>query len=131
MTRLVIRPSRTFGGQGLSSLASGLIVATLIILFLYMGREILEPLVIAALLGFILAPLIRRLRGWGLWRIPSVILTVLFAITVIAALGSTIALQVAQLAEDLPKYETNLRAKIRTLGGGALIRARWSGLPAR
>ena len=120
MTRLVIRPSRTFGGQGLSSLASGLIVATLIILFLYMGREILEPLVIAALLGFILAPLIRRLRGWGLWRIPSVILTVLFAITVIAALGSTIALQVAQLAEDLPKYETNLRAKIRTLGGGAL-----------
>ena len=120
MTRLVIRPSRTIGGQGLSSLASGLIVATLIILFLYMGREILEPLVIAALLGFILAPLIRRLRGWGLWRVPSVILTVLFAITVIAALGSTIALQVAQLAEDLPKYETNLRAKIRTLGGGAL-----------
>ena len=38
----------------------------------------------------------------------------------IAALGSTIAFQVAQLAEDLPKYETNLRAKIRTLGGGAL-----------
>jgi predicted PurR-regulated permease PerM len=120
VTRLVIRPTRTIGGQGLGSLASGLIVATLIILFLYMGREILEPLVIAALLGFILAPLIRRLRGWSLWRVPSVILTVLFAITVIAALGSTIAFQVAQLAEDLPKYETNLRAKIRTLGGGAL-----------
>jgi predicted PurR-regulated permease PerM len=27
---------------------------------------------------------------------------------------------VAQLADDLPKYETNLRAKIRALGGGAL-----------
>ena len=115
-----LRPSRTIGGQSFSNLASGLIVATLIILFLYMGREILEPLVIAALLGFILAPLIRRLRNWGLWRVPSVILTVLLAMAVLAALGSTIVIQVAQLAEGLPKYESNLRAKIRALGGGAL-----------
>ena len=121
MTRLMIRPARTIGSQGLNSSGQGLIVATLIVLFLYMGREILEPLVIAALLGFILSPLIRRLRGWGLWRVPSVILTVLFAIAVIAALGSTIVLQVAQLAEELPKYETNLRTKIRALGGGSLM----------
>ena len=121
MTRFTLRPARTIGAQGLGSLASGLIVATLIVVFLYVGREILEPLVIAALLGFILAPLIRRLRGWGLWRIPSVILTVLFAICVIAALGSTIVFQVAQLAEELPKYETNLRAKIRSIGGGSLM----------
>ena len=119
MSRLIIRPARTIGSQGLSRLASGLIVASLIVAFLYMGREILEPLVIAALLGFILAPLIRRLRTWGLWRVPSVILTVLLAIAVLAVLGSTIVLQVAQLAEELPKYETNLRAKIRTVGGGA------------
>jgi predicted PurR-regulated permease PerM len=120
VSRLVIKPARTIGDQGLSNLSSGLVVATLIVLFLYMGREILEPLVIAALLGFILAPLIRRLRGWGVPRFPSVILTVLVAIGVIAALGSTIVLQVGQLAEELPKYETNLRAKIRTIGGGAL-----------
>ena len=90
--RFTLRPARTIGAQGLGSLASGLIVATLIVVFLYVGREILEPLVIAALLGFILAPLIRRLRAWGLWRIPSVILTVLFAICVIAALGSDFCL---------------------------------------
>jgi predicted PurR-regulated permease PerM len=117
----MIRPARTIGSEGLSSLAAGLIVATLIVLFLYMGREILEPLVIAALLGFILSPLIRRLRGWGLWRVPSVIITVLVAIGVIAALGSTIVLQVAQLADELPKYETNLRTKLRALGGGSLM----------
>ena len=118
VTRL--RPAQAIGGQGLSSLASGLIVATLIIVFLYVGREILEPLVIAVLLGFILAPLIRRLRNLGLWRVPSVILAVLFATAVIGALGSTIVIQVAQLADDLPKYETNLRAKIREFGGGGL-----------
>jgi predicted PurR-regulated permease PerM len=121
MTRFTIRPARTIGSQGLSSLASGLIVATLIIVFLYVGREILEPLVIAALLGFILAPLIRLLRSWHLWRVPSVIVTVLVAIAVIAALGSTIVFQVAQLADDLPKYESNLRSKIRALGGGSLM----------
>ena len=71
--------------------------------------------------GVYFSPLIRRLRGWGLWRVPSVIITVLFAIAVIAALGSTIVLQVAQLAEELPKYETNLRTKIRALGGGSLM----------
>jgi predicted PurR-regulated permease PerM len=86
-----------------------------------MGREILEPLVIAALLAFILSPLIRRLRSWGLWRVPSIIVAALLAIAVIAALGSAITLQVAQLAEELPKYETNLRTKIRAIGGGSLM----------
>jgi predicted PurR-regulated permease PerM len=118
--RLAIGPARTIANQGLSTLASALIVASLIVAFLYLGREILEPLVIAALLGFIVAPLTRWLRGWGLRRVPSVMLTVILAIAVLAGLGSTIVLQVAQLAEDLPKYETNLRAKIRTVGGGAL-----------
>ena len=120
MSGLSIRPARAITSQGLGNLASSLVVAALIIFFLYIGREILEPLVIAALLGFILAPLIRRLRNVGLWRVPSVLLTVLFAIAVLAALGSTIVLQVTQLAEDLPKYETNLRTKIRALGTGAL-----------
>lgn len=80
-----------------------------------------KPLVIAALLGFILAPLIRHLHSWHLWRVASVIATVLVAIAVIGALGSTIVFQVAQLAEDLPKYESNLRANIRSLGGGSLM----------
>jgi predicted PurR-regulated permease PerM len=114
--------------RNISSLASGLTVAALIVLFLYLGRAILEPLVIAGLLAFILSPLIRRLRSWGLWRAPSVVLTVLIAIGVIAALGSTIGVQIAQLAEELPKYESNLRAKVRALSGtsftsGALERA--------
>src|SRR6476620_10971001 len=106
VTRFTLRPARTIGAQGLGSLASGLIVAGLIIAFLYMGREILEPLVIAALLGFILAPLVRWLRGCSVPRVPSVILTAAFAIAVLAGLGSTIVFQGAQLAEDLPKYET-------------------------
>ena len=119
MTRLVLRPPRVDASR-LGGLAYGLIVASLIIALLILGREIIEPLVIAALLAFILSPLIRRLRHWGVWRVPSVVLTVLFALAVLSALGAVIALQITQLAEDLPTYETNLRTKIRALGGGKL-----------
>jgi predicted PurR-regulated permease PerM len=52
----------------LATIAHGLIIAALIVVLLIAGREILEPLVIAGLLAFILSPLIRRLRHWGVWR---------------------------------------------------------------
>jgi len=104
----------------LATLAHGLIIAALIVALLVAGREILEPLVIAALLAFILSPLIRRLRQWGVWRIPSVVLAVLFALGVTTALSTIIALQITQLAQELPTYETNLRNKIRDLGAGKL-----------
>jgi len=119
MTRLVLRSPRVDASRP-AALAYALIVASLIIALLILGREIIEPLVIAALLAFILSPLIRRLRHWGVWRVPSVVLTVLFALAVLSALGAVIALQITQLAEDLPTYETNLRTKIRALGGGKL-----------
>jgi predicted PurR-regulated permease PerM len=119
MTRLVLKSPRADASR-LGALAYGLIVASLIIALLILGREIIEPLVIAALLAFILSPLIRRLRHWGVWRVPSVVLTVLFTLALLSALGAVIARQITQLAEDLPTYETNLRTKIRALGGGKL-----------
>jgi predicted PurR-regulated permease PerM len=119
VAHFLLRSGRTDPNR-LSTLAHGLIVASLIIAFLYIGRAILEPLVIAALLAFILSPLIRRLRQWGVWRVPSVVLTVALTLGLLSALGAVIAVQITQLAEDLPTYETNLRTKIRALGAGKL-----------
>jgi predicted PurR-regulated permease PerM len=106
--------------QSLSGLASAFIVAGFIIGLLYIGREILLPLVIAALLAFILAPIIRRLRGWGVWKVPAVIATVVLALAAIGALGFTMGAQITQLAEELPKYESNLRSKVRAFRGAPL-----------
>src|SRR5262245_5467495 len=78
----------------LSSLAYGLLTSTLIIAFLYVGRPILEPLVIASLLAFILSPLIRRLRQWGLLRVPSVFIAGVFSFGVRRAPGALLALPV-------------------------------------
>lgn len=104
----------------LNNLARGLLIVGLLILFLSVGREFLEPLVIAALLSFILAPVIRFLRWVGLWRTPAVIITVLAALAFLAAIGSTLVVQITQLAVELPHYETTLRAKAQQLGGASL-----------
>ncbi len=106
--------------RGVAFVAQGLICAALSMLGLYLGRELLVPLVIAALLGFILSPLIRWLRSKGVWKTPAVVLTVVAAISIFTALGSVIVIQIGDLAQDLPKYESNLRQKIRSLGSGTL-----------
>ena len=59
MTRLVLRSPRVDASR-LGALAYGLIVASLIIALLILGREIIEPLVIAGLLAFILQECGRR-----------------------------------------------------------------------
>jgi predicted PurR-regulated permease PerM len=82
---------------------------------LYLGSEILIPLALAILLSFTLAPIVIRLRRWGLGRIPSVVAVVLLLFIGLAGLGSVIATQLADLATNLPTYEWNLRSKIREL----------------
>src|SRR5262245_22001212 len=72
----LVRTIPTATLQSLNSVASALLIAGIVIAFLYIGRPILEPLVIAALLAFILTPVIRQLRTWGVWRIPAIVLAV-------------------------------------------------------
>jgi predicted PurR-regulated permease PerM len=82
---------------------------------LYLGSEILIPLALAVLLSFTLAPIVIRLRRWGLGRIPSVVAVVLLLFVALLGLGSVVATQLTDLATNLPTYEWNLRSKIREL----------------
>jgi predicted PurR-regulated permease PerM len=82
---------------------------------LYLGSEILIPLALAILLSFTLAPIVIRLRRWGLGRIPSVLAVVLLLFIALLGVGSVVATQLADLATNLPTYEWNLRSKIREL----------------
>ena len=82
---------------------------------LYLGSEILIPLALAILLSFMLAPIVTWLRRWHLGRIPSVLLVVLLVFTALLGVGSIVGTQVVDLAANLPRYEWNLRSKIRDL----------------
>ena len=105
-------PVKLINARALSDVAHGLTIAALIICFLYFAGVIVQPLAIGALLSFILAPVMRLLRVWGVPKVVSAIFSVALTLTAIGALGTTLVIQGRQLAEDLPKYENNLRAKI-------------------
>ena len=95
-----------------ATLVAGLVV---VIAALYLGQDILIPLALSILLSFMLAPIVLRLRRWGLGRVPSVIAVVVLLLVALLGLGSIVASQVLHLADNLPRYEWNLRGKIRDL----------------
>jgi predicted PurR-regulated permease PerM/CheY-like chemotaxis protein len=82
---------------------------------LYVGSDILIPLALAILLSFMLRPVVIRLQRFGLGRIPAVLAVVLLLFVALLGLGAIVANQVVNLADSLPRYEWNLRAKIRDL----------------
>ena len=106
-----VAPAEPPGLRGLLTVA----VAVVVVAGLYLGRSMLIPITLAVLLSFLLAPLVNLLRRVHLGRIPSVLLAVLLALTVILALGGVMGTQVAGLAEDVPRYALTIQQKIDTL----------------
>jgi predicted PurR-regulated permease PerM len=93
---------------------------------LYFARAIFLPLALAILLTFLLAPVVRLLRDWGLPKAPAVVLVVLVSSIVILGMGALVAQQMRQFAQNLPEYQFNIETKIGSLraaaGGGTLER---------
>jgi predicted PurR-regulated permease PerM len=99
-----------------------LAVAVVVVTALYFGRDVLLPIVLAVLLAFVLAPFADLMRRWRFGRVPSVIIAVLVALSVILGLGGIIGLQLAELATDLPRYEHTMKEKVSGLKDGTLGR---------
>jgi predicted PurR-regulated permease PerM len=96
----------------------------LIIASLYLAQAVLIPIAIAVLLAFLLTPVVSAIEGTHLRRVPAVILVVLIAFSLIIAIGWTLTSQITTLANELPKYRTNLRQKIvemKGLGKGGAV----------
>jgi predicted PurR-regulated permease PerM len=74
---------------------------------------------LSILLSFVLAPLVSALQDFRVPRAISVIGVVLLAFSIIFVIGGVIATQMTQLAGELPRYESNMRAKIQSLRGTA------------
>src|SRR6476469_8412845 len=95
------------------------LLAALIVAALYFGRDVFVPLALSILLSFVLAPLVRALQNFRVPRAIAVVGVVLLAFSIIFAIGGVIATQMTQLAGELPRYESNMRAKIQSLRGTA------------
>jgi predicted PurR-regulated permease PerM len=104
------------------------ILAAIIVMVLYYGRDIIIPIALAVLLSFVLAPLVRLVQRLRIPRSLAVVSVVVIAFAFIFAMGSLLATQLAQLAGDLPRYQSTISEKIQsfretTAGRGTLERA--------
>jgi predicted PurR-regulated permease PerM len=94
------------------SYASAILAGFAVLLLLYLGRELLIPIALAAFLSLLIAPLVRRLKRLGLGQVPAVLSSVLVLSLFLAALAGAIFSQVASMAVSLPQYEATIRDKV-------------------
>ncbi|WP_376707529.1 AI-2E family transporter [Bradyrhizobium canariense] len=128
---MIRQPFKARTPEELISLLSAVamaILAAIIVMVLYYGREIIIPIALAVLLSFVLAPLVRLVQRLRIPRSLAVVSVVVIAFAFIFAMGSLLATQLAQLAGDLPRYQSTISEKIQsfretTAGRGTLERA--------
>jgi predicted PurR-regulated permease PerM len=108
----------TPGVQGLLTLA----VAVVIVAGLYLGSQMMIPIILAVLLSFLLAPVANFLQRLHLGRAPSALLAVVLALGIILAFGMVIGTQLAELAQEVPRYASSVERKIETLQSHTLGR---------
>jgi len=92
-----------------------LLSVVLVVAVLYFAREIFIPLALAVLFAFLLAPLVTRLRHWGLWRMPSVLIVVAFAFSLLAVIGALVTVQLTDLGRKMPEYQHNIHQKLQSI----------------
>ena len=94
---------------------SNLLIGALVVAALYFTREILVPIALAVLLSFVLSPLVRALQRMKLPRSIAVLGAVSLAMAIALSLAAMVMIEVNQLANDLPRYQSTLGEKIHNL----------------
>jgi predicted PurR-regulated permease PerM len=84
----------------------------IVIAALYFAGDFLRPLALSLLLSFLLAPLCLRLERWKLGRVGSVVIVVALSLALVIGIGYVVTGQLVDLGRQLPKYRSNIRAKI-------------------
>jgi len=112
------RPT-VIGGGHLTPKFQSAVIAVIVVGVLYFGQPVLMPLSLAVLMSFALAPLVSVLRHLKLGNVTPVLLSLLFAVVIISAVGTFVGSQLAGLAAELPHYQSNLANKIQSVVGSA------------
>lgn len=105
----------------------GLLIASVIIAALYFGRDILIPLALAVLLGFLLDPVVTRLKRWGLPRMVATLVVVVLALGLLTGMGFYLGQQVQRLSADLPTYQHTIKEKLQHLRSLSSGPSAWDG----
>ncbi len=105
-------------GPGLSVLNAGAVIVAA----LYFGRGLFVPLVLAALLAFVLAPAVAMLQRARVGKAAAVLVVVALAFAAISGIGLVVGRQATTLAASLPSYSATIQQKVKSLAiGGELL----------
>ena len=85
------------------------------ILGLYVGKVLLVPLALAALLAFVLEPMVAYLRRWSVPRALAVTLVMGVSLSLLMGAGIVMTQQVSAVAKELPTHRRNVQKKLRDL----------------
>lgn len=105
--------------DSLRNLASSLTVAALIIAGLVLGRDVLIPLTLAALIAFVLSPVVRALTSWRFPRAAAVLATVTMVTAGLAGFSGLVSNELLGLTGELSTYKANVISKVRAVTGAA------------
>ncbi len=92
-----------------------MIIAALACGFLYFGRDVLVPVALAVLFTFLLTPAVKGLQKRRVPKALAITVVVSTMFIIAGSVGYLVSKQVAALTAELPAYETNLRAKIKSV----------------
>ncbi|HYZ75726.1 MAG TPA: AI-2E family transporter [Chthoniobacterales bacterium] len=85
--------------------------AVVILCVFVWAKEFLLPVVVAILVSLLLSPVVSRLEHWRFPPMLAVLSVVAVAFAIIAGLCTTVSVEAVDLANSLPKYSDNIRAK--------------------
>lgn len=89
------------------------VLGSFVLAGLFLARDLLVPVTLAALLTFLLAPLVTRLERW-VGRIGAVLGVVMLILVATGAAGWVLTRQVVDLSTRLPDYQENLQSRLRS-----------------
>lgn len=91
-----------------------LLITVTVVAALYFLRDLVLPVAVAALVTFVLSPLVSRIERY-VGRVPAVLLVTATTFVLIGLFAWAGAMQMGRLARDLPTYKANLSSKLQAL----------------
>ena len=106
---------------------AGGVIAALVMTALYVGKDILIPLALAILLGFLLDPVVTWLKKKGLPRIVAILLVMFATLGVLGGGATYLGVQLSDLSQKLPEYQDTIKQKLNSVKEYASGPSVWDG----
>lgn len=87
-------------------------VLAILLLGLVYGQNLLVPIAVGALLAMLLTPIMDKLMGWGMPRVPSAVLSLMIIVIFIAGIFSLVSVQIYSFMDNYEELKQNAEERL-------------------